>query len=758
MQIDWVAPDRVEDSRQDRMARGLLQSTHQLRNWSWGSVNRINPASRLLGLASSSNHSARRSVNRSDLIVYDLRYLPEQHWCTQIALRLPGMVCVTSEQLSSLSASLVRASLALAVEGPDDNHSEVTGLTTVRLGWPYPLSTTHARPGSRERLQPRVVLLMPEGLSDGVLGSLPDLPCQWRWIGGDQPRARLLSFPREVWKVPRSAFEVEVSRADLILNLGDRANPQTYFDQMRILSAGRPVLTQRAGWLDSLPAVGLVPEASGGLDLPALFQKVEQLLVCPWELQVLALGGSQFFAREHSATAFSSRLSWVARQAGELRVARAHCELTRWVGAGKVCVAKGSEILDGLLKPTQLRAPNADHSSRLAFLSPLPPERSGVSVYSAHLLGQLCRLVRVDIFSRGYQLPEELLELGARSFPHTEFLARDSRCSYGQVVYHIGNNAAYHREIVEIALLRPGTVVLHDTHLGHLIRSMHPTLWEFAAQLHRSLGHGAEQLLAEVRSGRRSLNSLTWTMVNREIVQKAARVIVHSAWDRAEVLRENPDAGEKIFVAPLCTPVSRATSLEQRQESRTRLGFSPDDFVIASFGFIEVNKKVDSIVGNLSEFLKGHPSAWLVLVGKLSEGAYGREVQALIDDSGVAGQIRVTGFLDSDEYEHYLRSCDLSIQFRRDFRGGGSLSVNQSLACGIPTLITSEGPFLEYPQDVVLHVPPSQEKQLGSLVEACFANPQQTRELGQRGWAFAQERFFPPRCAAVYADILGLAP
>ena len=88
---------------------------------------------------------------------------------------------------------------------------------------------------------------------------------------------------------------------------------------------------------------------------------------------------------------------------------------------------------------------------KVAYYSPLPPERTGVADYSALLLPALQR--RLDV-----------VPIGGRRRRRP----RDADLS----VYHVGNDPEAHGWIVEALRARPGVVVLHEFVLHHLVAGM----------------------------------------------------------------------------------------------------------------------------------------------------------------------------------------------------------------------------------------------------------------------------------------------
>ena len=88
---------------------------------------------------------------------------------------------------------------------------------------------------------------------------------------------------------------------------------------------------------------------------------------------------------------------------------------------------------------------------RVAFLSPLPPARSGIADYSEALVEALKPLVDLEIVSSAAQ----------------PFDASKTDIA----IYQVGNNA-HHDFVYETALKYPGVVVMHESNLHHLITDL----------------------------------------------------------------------------------------------------------------------------------------------------------------------------------------------------------------------------------------------------------------------------------------------
>ena len=152
---------------------------------------------------------------------------------------------------------------------------------------------------------------------------------------------------------------------------------------------------------------------------------------------------------------------------------------------------------------------------KVAYFSPLPPERSGIADYSALLLPALEK--RLDV---------KAVRRGAKKAPRGTDIA----------LYHVGNNPEAHGWIVDALRRRPGLVVLHDFVLHHLVAGItlgrgDPEGYLDAMQrdggvVGRLLAHGVvDQLLPPIWEERAEDFPLAWPVLDH-----ADGVICHSRY------------------------------------------------------------------------------------------------------------------------------------------------------------------------------------------------------------------------------------
>jgi hypothetical protein len=121
---------------------------------------------------------------------------------------------------------------------------------------------------------------------------------------------------------------------------------------------------------------------------------------------------------------------------------------------------------------------------KVAYYSPLPPDRSGIADYSALLLPALAERMDVVVARRGR-------------------LRRAPRADVA--LYHVGNDPQMHGWIVEALRRRPGVVVLHEFVLHHLVSGITLARGDvegYLAALEREAGQAGRDLGLAVQQGR----------------------------------------------------------------------------------------------------------------------------------------------------------------------------------------------------------------------------------------------------------------
>lgn len=334
--------------------------------------------------------------------------------------------------------------------------------------------------------------------------------------------------------------------------------------------------------------------------------------------------------------------------------------------------------------------------NKMALISPIPPEKTGVANYSLQLLPELSRFYNIVIIVNDVITENKWL---IANFPiqDAEWFIKNAT-TFDIILYQFGNSH-FHHYMFKLLEVYPGIVVLHDFFLSGVLHWADALLPNekntFCKVLYES--HGYLSLIYHKQKGREA--ALQIYPCNFPVLKNASGIIVHSqhaidlAWKWYKL--NTPCYIQKI-------PQVRLKSASiHRSNARKVLQLTDNDFLICSFGFVTPNKLSHRIFQSLinSNFFQ-NSNFYLTFVGENHIGDYGNEMNEMIKKTNLA-QIRITSFVSTELFETYLAATDIAIQLRTQSRGETSACILSCLASAIPTIVNTHGSLNEFPEDVV---------------------------------------------------------
>lgn len=381
----------------------------------------------------------------------------------------------------------------------------------------------------------------------------------------------------------------------------------------------------------------------------------------------------------------------------------------------------------------------------LDYVSPLPPVRSGIADYSLDLLPHLCR--RADV--RVMRLPGQPVDaaLAERWRPIDAVRTGEG----GRLpLYQMGNNP-YHEAVWDLALERPGVLVLHDVLLHHLL--MHRTLgqrvWEpYEEEMefaHGWIGRYAGRMRAMSLEDDASLFSLP---AHRRLLGRQRGLLVHSRW-AAETIRDDQRLAEgpelRVKTIPMGIPLPAPASREQGLALRRRFGVPAEAPVLGSFGFQTPIKRTSSVIAALADARLAR--VHLLVVGEASPGL---DLTEEARRAGVADRVHVTGFVPFEDFEASVAACNLCLNLRYPTAGETSASLLRVLALGRAAVVSDFAQFDELPSEVAVRVPLGDDEPaaLAVAVAALLASPESLRRMGEAAREHVRREHDPVGAAA----------
>lgn len=365
---------------------------------------------------------------------------------------------------------------------------------------------------------------------------------------------------------------------------------------------------------------------------------------------------------------------------------------------------------------------------RVAYYSPLPPERTGVADYSALLLPALRERLDVVVVRR----------------------RRVVRAPRGVdlALYHVGNNPDAHTWIVDALRRRPGVVVLHDFVLHHLVAGMtigrrdgHGYLDAMEREhgvVGRLLAHGVlDKRIPPLWESRPADFPLAWF-----VLEHATGLIVHS-----RIVRELARAAgyeRPIWVVP--HPAWPVPAVEPE-----RVAAGP---VAGCFGVVNASKRIPELLAAFARVRARVPEATLLLVGPTSPGF---DLERRLQRHGLGGEGLVReGWVDEARLWRLLAGSDVSVNLRHPTMGETSGSAIRSLSLGKPLVVSDVGWFSELPDAVALKVPVGEHEveTLAAALELLLTSADAREALGREAAELARREHELGRVADRYAAAL----
>jgi len=468
------------------------------------------------------------------------------------------------------------------------------------------------------------------------------------------------------------------------------------------------------------------------------------------------IGSDDALFDPHSPGAIAARIAEVlsdpARQEALRRHGARQAAKFSWDASARRALAAIEARLPAPSRVVPLRTAAA--KPRLAFVSPMPPERTGIANYSVELLPALMAHYDIELIVEqpSLALPPALAALPSQS---AAWFA-DNAHRYDRIVYQFGNSP-FHSHMFGLLRRHPGTVVLHDFFLSGALAyeettGRMPGVWTEA--LYRSHGWRA---VAE-RHGEAGIEHAKRIYpCNLDVLQDARGLIVHSEYSR-KLARQwyGPDAGNDWAVIPhLRTPAGAI----DRAGSRRALGVDDDVFVVCSFGFVDPTKlSLRLLDAWLASALRDDTRCMLVFVGENHGGDYGRTLKARIEEHGLQERVRITGWVDDAAYNLWLQAADASVQLRTMSRGETSGAVLHCLNHGLPTIVNANGSMADLADDAVWKLADEfDDGDLAAALETLRDCEARRATLAAAARTLIATRHAPEECARMYADAIEAA-
>jgi glycosyltransferase involved in cell wall biosynthesis len=373
---------------------------------------------------------------------------------------------------------------------------------------------------------------------------------------------------------------------------------------------------------------------------------------------------------------------------------------------------------------------------RIAWLSPMPPARTGVATYSRAVLVGLDRI--------GYTAERHRFQPIWPVQPKHE----GTIPWHTMGVYHLANNVEFHRDIYRHAIQTPGLVVIHDLALDDFVRGL--------VAAGDPLGH---QAMREGTLNAPKLASFPDAATNlplrvpyvAHVARRARGIIAHSPF--VERYLRAFGCRTPVYVAP--HPVVESEGDIHRAQARRAVFRGSLEAMgmrklVGVFGDLNAAKMIDLVLAAVSRLPE---DVHVVLIGRRIEGY---DVDGTVHASGLGGRVAFLPDVSDEHFLAWLCAADVAVDLRFPHRGEVSGSLARAMQCGRATVVSATGTYLDIPDDLVARVPAGRPEpaEIAAVLDRLLEDDEYRARLGAAARAHVVELARADATARVYAEAI----
>jgi len=367
--------------------------------------------------------------------------------------------------------------------------------------------------------------------------------------------------------------------------------------------------------------------------------------------------------------------------------------------------------------------------SRIAYFSPLPPNPSGISDYSAVVLPLLARRHHVDLYYDRAWPPSPGFLPGLQRFPHDEYVWRSQISPYDLNLYQMGNSL-HHAYMQPLVFHYPGLLILHDLVLhharGHVLLSEGRQL-EYRSELeycHPKLGRRAGDILAYLPS---DFTCYQFPM-NKLMVDVSLAVATHTSYGVRELQAASPGRSVHLVHSP------RYPDLPVQEDLLNRFRLDDAWPVLASFGFVTPEKRIVACLKAVRKLRARFPRIRYMIVGAHPEHF---DPHPIIRRLRLKDVVTVTGRVDEATFGSLLNAATIVLNLRYPTAREMSATLLRALGAGRVTLVSEQIHLTDIPADIAPRVPLFDEDEaIARIVQDLLADEGLLRVRAQRAREF----------------------
>jgi glycosyltransferase involved in cell wall biosynthesis len=343
--------------------------------------------------------------------------------------------------------------------------------------------------------------------------------------------------------------------------------------------------------------------------------------------------------------------------------------------------ARIEQALEGLLRepgPSSVGHVRRRNRPRLAFVAPLPPQRTGVGDYTAYTLRGVSEFADVEVFTTAdMSAPRAFSTSPLSAAPYL-----DNR--FDKVVSVVGNSH-FHFPILDFLASYGSATIAHDTRMVevYVLERGVPWVADFLSTEARTVK--ADEI-GPMLNDMDQLPSTAYDM----IAKQSSPLIVHGNATAERIFRETGVRPEVAPFVPYNLPPTPAVRAPEIRNARRALRLAEGTYHLAAFGIVDRRTKgTDLIISAVSRLRRWGIPVHLHVVGD-APPAERDAIAGIVDALGVASAVTMHGRVSHEDLVRFLLAADVAVHLRTSGLLSLSGSVADCAAFGVPTVATRE--------------------------------------------------------------------
>lgn len=381
---------------------------------------------------------------------------------------------------------------------------------------------------------------------------------------------------------------------------------------------------------------------------------------------------------------------------------------------------------------------------KIAWFTPFS-ENSAIGRYSRSITSELIKNCDVDIWTSESDKRLHETNLKILYYNSNDDLSKRLE-GYDFVIYNVGNNLEFHKDIYETSSRVKGIVILHDFIMQHFFAAYYFRLGNkqaYVDEMERLYGiRGRDIALDSINNKRKPLwetdEVLEYPFFEKAI-EGAIAVVVHSQFHADKVRQKFPGHVDVIYHPFYSYSEMAAESHIKKYD----LGIPEDKMLIVSIGHVNPNKRIDKVISILGEHKDIAEKVLYLIIGPYNHRQYYSQLQSLIERYNLQNIVKFLGYQPDDVLYAYLKNADILINLRYPNTEGASWSLIEQMHFSRAIVVNNTGFYAEIPSDCVIKIDlgEREEGDLANALKSLSSSESLRREIGMRAKQFASENF-----------------